>query len=182
MIGGDVDVGGAGQVDVVQFGFNFYWLEAGLFLRLGHEGQNVLVIEAVGEVVEIGSEIGSLAEEADVIGSAARFLCELLEKELAPMVHDPAATDAADARFINSGDEHAGALCVRNGGIEIRIVHVTDAVVGIEAIVDHENFVASVVLGPVLDEISEGKVRTGVNTRISEGQANGFCRRDCGRR
>ena len=48
MVGRDVDLGGPGQVYVVEFGFDLYWLEAGLFLRLRYKRQNVLVVEAVG--------------------------------------------------------------------------------------------------------------------------------------
>src|SRR3954453_586547 len=142
---------GSSDTCVFLNGLNADGLETGFLLRLGFEGQPVLMLQALRDLLKKRLE-RDRRPQSNHVRFAARFVCELRQEILSPAGSPNAMPVVTNARSVDRVNDNSGLLGVGDGAINVWVVGREAAAEALDAAADHDDFTPfGGRLRPVLD-------------------------------
>src|SRR6266849_6362689 len=136
-------------------------------IPLSQERENVLPMEMLVQLVQIGSE-GYRVGSPQPKQFTSRFFGKLRKVVLSPIDLPEAVAEMSGTAEIDGMDNHARPLGRIDGAVEVR-VRGTGSVVRIDAACDHQHFPSLVGARPFLNEVDESQVRAGGDPGVQLG-------------
>src|SRR3981081_310227 len=144
-------------------------LQLSLLLRLGQEAEQILMVEAKCQIIQIRSKRdGRLV--AEEIRFTSCLVGDLRKIVLAPIQAPETAAKAARTAGIESVNDDVAALSLLDSGIHIRIDKSSAAEL-VDPIRDHQDFAANWAFRPAFDQVFDRQVDTGEGASVPERKA-----------
>src|SRR5271155_4055922 len=109
------------QFRIGYFGRNLDSLPAALFLRLGEEGQPILMVQVESYILQVRVKAYRAASDAEVIRFAAGFFRQTREIYLPPIVLPVAVPEVPRSRGVNAVDDDPGPRGIVDRRVQVGI-------------------------------------------------------------